>query len=135
MSSITVKFEFEIGDFVYYRNAMNDRTHSPFRHIVHERIAQECHGGIQRLYRLDGQEEEIPEVVLRSTPPLFEETASEVLEDAAAVQVFGKKQVDLKRENNQLRRTVEGLVEKLTHIEGLTDQLVSADFKKGKESQ
>lgn len=76
MSSITVDFEFEIGDIVYFKDHDHDATRIPYKYVVFERIAQECHGGVQRLYRLCGHGVDMvtmwPAVVLTKDKPAFE---------------------------------------------------------------
>lgn len=51
MSVLQAEMEFEIGDIVYHKTALHsDERATPF--IVIERFVQECHGGIQRQYRI-----------------------------------------------------------------------------------
>ena len=70
MSKIEVEFAFEIGDKVYTRTASHHAGRRPKAFIVYERLAQECHGGIQRLYKCYELEGYVPEIVLtREMPP------------------------------------------------------------------
>jgi len=70
---LTVEFQFEIGDFVYFRSARNDREHVPSRYLVMERYAQQCHGGVQRLYKLDGDFAKlVPEICLTREEPAYD---------------------------------------------------------------
>ena len=72
-SSLTVEFQFEIGDIVYYRSARNDRDSVPRRFLVMERFAQQCHGGTQILYKLDADPHAlIPEVCLSREEPAYD---------------------------------------------------------------
>lgn len=56
MSSITVEFEFEIGDLVYFKHAVHDETNKPRPLMICERIVQECPGGVQLQYKVLGDE-------------------------------------------------------------------------------
>lgn len=70
MSSITVEFQFEIGDFVYMKSAPHTMESVPNAFVVYERIAQQCHGGVQKHYKLGGRDNMIPETLLtRDRPP------------------------------------------------------------------
>ncbi len=70
MSRIEVWFIFEIGELVYFRGAPHNLRNIPQQFVVSERIAHECHGGIQRFYRLVGVPDLVPELGLsRITPP------------------------------------------------------------------
>ena len=73
MSSLTVEFAFEVGDFVYFRSSRNDRDHAPNRFVVMERYGQQCHGGVQRLYKLDGDFTKlVPEICLSREEPAYD---------------------------------------------------------------
>ena len=55
MSKLSAEFRFEIGDMVYLRPSVEGVIGGNVRAtggVVAERVAQECHGGIQRMYRL-----------------------------------------------------------------------------------
>ena len=71
MSSLTVEFAFEIGDLVYFKSATHDIGNTPVKFVVYERLAQECHGGVQRLYRVLGVKDWVPEIVLTSVLPPY----------------------------------------------------------------
>jgi len=76
MSSITVDFEFEIGDTVYFKAARHNLSDSPKGFTVCERGAVECHGGVQRFYRLTGFDNKdplsgIPCVALTKDKPAY----------------------------------------------------------------
>lgn len=77
MSSITVQFQFEIGDIVYFRQSPNNMDNIPNRFLVTERLAQQCHGGIQMLYRLHDRDALIPEVAIRGDCPPFQPDSDE----------------------------------------------------------
>lgn len=76
-SSITVEFEFEIGDLVYFKAAMHTDGETPNRFVVTERLAQQCHADIQKLYRLDGVERWIPCVALSAEMPAYQRRADD----------------------------------------------------------
>ena len=74
MSGFTVEFAFELGQQVFFRDAPHDVDQTPRAFTVYERVAQECHGGVQRLYKLmvgEGRSELYPEILLcAEMPPL-----------------------------------------------------------------
>lgn len=77
MSSITVDFEFEIGDLVYFRGASHHAGVRPKQFCVYERLAQECHGGIQRMYRVTGGTDLFPAVLLTKEQPPYQPACEE----------------------------------------------------------
>jgi hypothetical protein len=86
MSEITVSFEFEIGELVFFRDAAHCHGIRPKRFIIEERFAQQCHGGIQRLYRLHGYPRDsgylgVPEIVLSREEPAFIPVSQAELDD------------------------------------------------------
>jgi hypothetical protein len=82
MSGFQVDFAFEIGDLVYVRGSTHTQTTRPKAFVVYERIAQECHGGVQRLYKVFGLEGLVPEPVLTlDIPPFQRRSALAVAEE------------------------------------------------------
>ena len=81
MTSITVDYEFEIGDLVYFQTAAHGRGAQPNRFCVQERLAQECCAGVQKQYRLVGRSDWIPEFALTRTKPPYEPQSDESIED------------------------------------------------------
>jgi hypothetical protein len=69
---LEVVFEFCIGQIVYFKGSANNATSTPRKFVVYEQIAQRCHGGIQRQYRLCDWNEFVPEVVLTCECPPYE---------------------------------------------------------------
>ena len=71
-SEVRATFEFEISELVFFKGTQHNRNCRPNQFCVTERIAQECHGGIQRMYRLSGTDPHLlhPEIALtREEPP------------------------------------------------------------------
>jgi len=54
VSELKAEMKFEIGEIVYMRSAVDGAMAIPevFGHVVAERFAHECHGGVQRSYFL-----------------------------------------------------------------------------------
>lgn len=63
MSGFTVDFEFEIGELLWMKGSHDQRG------IVTDRIAQQCSGGIQKLYSLSRLSGFISEIALTREPP------------------------------------------------------------------
>ena len=80
MSSITAEFAFEIGDLVFFKGALHCDGHRPKQFCVYERIAQQCHGGIQMHYRLSGYTGDVPETVLTKDEPPYRPHSKEEVE-------------------------------------------------------
>lgn len=79
-SEITVKFEFEIGELVYIKGAQHCEGARPRRFVITERLAQQCHADMQRLYRLEGYDNRgygVPEVALTREEPLYQNKSNE----------------------------------------------------------
>lgn len=74
MSSITVEFQYEIGELVYLKDELNAFCHVPNSHVIIERVAQQCHGGIQRQYRLMRLDSWVPEIALQREKPEYTES-------------------------------------------------------------
>ena len=84
MSSITVEFEFEIGDLVFFKGAQHTAGHRPKQFVVYERIAQQCHGGVQKRYRVGGITELVVEPLLVRDEPPYRATTQESIDDHIA---------------------------------------------------
>ena len=89
MSVLSGEFKYEIGDMVYFRTASHRDGHRPKRFLIIERFLQQCHGGVQMLYKLDGSSEGIgsliPEIALTPDEPPFERVSDAELEWAKSV--------------------------------------------------
>jgi len=85
MSKLEVEFEFEIGDIVFSKAAQHCSGHRPKPFIIYERIAEQCHGGVQRLYKVMGFEGFVPEVVLSRDEPEYRPAPEAELKDAARI--------------------------------------------------
>ena len=72
MSSITVEFRYEIGELVYIRGATNTGSITPNRFVIIERMAQQCHADFQRLYRLVGFRDLVPEIAITRDEPEYQ---------------------------------------------------------------
>lgn len=71
MSAITVEFRFALGVSVYFKHAAHDRACRPNQFVVVERIAQECAGGLQKLYRFSGDTNTYSEIALTVEEPPY----------------------------------------------------------------
>lgn len=72
MSGINVEFKFEIGGMVYFRGSIHDFDHRPNQFVIAERSAHECHGGLQRLYKLVNYRDPVPEIALSREEPSYQ---------------------------------------------------------------
>lgn len=52
MSELKAEMEFEIGDVVYFKTSLHDKHHTPRKFTVVGRIVEECHGGVQRHFKV-----------------------------------------------------------------------------------
>jgi len=80
-SQLTAMLEFEVGEFVYRRTASHSDSVRPRRFLITERYLQQCHGGIQKMYRLDPDEGQLlPEIALTRDEPPFRGPSKECIE-------------------------------------------------------
>ena len=72
-SEVRAMFEFEIGELVFFKGTQHNRSCRPNQFCVTERLAQECHGGIQKMYRLSGTDPHLlhPEIALTREEPAY----------------------------------------------------------------
>jgi hypothetical protein len=77
MSKVSVEFQFEIGELVYFKAAAHNSSHRPRRFVIYERHVQECSGGVQKLYRLDGCDRLAVEIVLTTKEPPYRPISEE----------------------------------------------------------
>ncbi len=72
-------FEFDIGELVFFRGAQHTCGCRPKQFCITERLAQECHGGVQKLYRLSGTDPHQlhPEIALTRGEPAYRPVSSE----------------------------------------------------------
>ena len=82
-NTITVTFQFKPGDLVYFRGAAHHRGQRPARFCIETRMAEQCHGGIQRMYRLVGGDRYVPELALTSTEPGWQSKSDSDIEAEA----------------------------------------------------
>ena len=87
MSELKAEMKFEVGDFVYFRNASHHIEALPKRFVVTERLVQECHGGVQRLYKLHGHEGLVPEICLCSDMPPYIAGVKERIEELVSLEL------------------------------------------------
>ena len=81
-SSITVTFEFEIGELVFIKSATHIIGSRPKRFLILERVVQQCHGGIQLMYLLDVPNLPLrPEIALTREEPAYRPVSLEQLMD------------------------------------------------------
>ena len=91
MDTITVTFQFAPGDLVYFRAAHHGHGSRPNRFCIETRIAEECHGGIQIMYKLVGSDKCVPELALSATEPAYNPKSDEAIGLAATE---NKKELD-----------------------------------------
>lgn len=72
MTGFRVDFKFEIGDIVFAKDAAHDEGNTPLPMCIIERIAQECMGGVQQLYKTSRAEKCFPEVCLTNERPPYQ---------------------------------------------------------------
>jgi hypothetical protein len=71
-SELTATLEFEVGELVYPRSALHCDGQRPRRFVIVERYVQQCHGGVQKLYRLHGVDGNlVSEVALTREEPEY----------------------------------------------------------------
>lgn len=85
MSRMVVDFEFEIGQIVFFKSANHANGFRPATFAIYERVAQQCHGGIQCLYRLSGIEGLTPEPMLTRKEPEYRPMSEAELSDRVRV--------------------------------------------------
>lgn len=86
MSTLNVEFAFDIGDMVYFRDALHNRTHWPLRFMVVERCAVEYDGAVYRSYKLSNSDKWVAAIALSKDPPPFEQTPDERIREDARVE-------------------------------------------------
>jgi hypothetical protein len=86
-STITVAFEFELGELVYGKSARHCMGVRPRPFCILERHAVEYVGGIERLYRLDSFSVEcielFPEIALTRVEPKYCYMSAEAKDEVA----------------------------------------------------
>ena len=92
-------FQFGVGDIVYFKTAPHNRDKYPNRFMVVERFVQQCHGGVQFLYKLDPPARDglVPEIVLCIEKPPYE-ISMERLKDIANEDVLRRAEEHLQFE-------------------------------------
>ncbi len=81
MSELKADMAFEIGELVYFKGAIYNTHQTPNRYMVVERYVNECHGGIQRLYKLEGITVQVAEIALTRDVPTMDDSAIKAAED------------------------------------------------------
>jgi len=81
MSKIESEFKFELGDMVYIRGSQHIAGCRPTHFVVCERIAQECHGGVQQFYKMLGWTGAVSEIALTVEEPAFRPQSDAELAD------------------------------------------------------
>lgn len=81
MSTLSVEFAFEIGEFVYLKTADHFDGARPRKFIITEQIAERCPGGIQLHYRLGGLECNVLEICLTRDEPPYVPMTDEAVQD------------------------------------------------------
>ncbi len=71
MSTLTAEMAYEIGQFVFFRDALHNEVSQPTPHTIVERFAQECRGGVQELYKLARDSALYSEVALTDKEPPY----------------------------------------------------------------
>lgn len=80
-SELTVSFVYEIGDIVFFRASQHCAGSRPKPFLITERVAQECHGGVQQLYRMDGRPDLVSEVALSHDEPPYRPMVPAAVDD------------------------------------------------------
>lgn len=80
-NTITVTFEFPIGVLLFIRGSQHTSSHRPIASPVASRFAEECSGGIQCFYRLQGHKDPVSEVVLCREEPPYRPTLQAAIDD------------------------------------------------------
>lgn len=83
MSELKSDMAFEVGEMVYVRHALHNANRVPLQYIITERYVQECHGGIQRLYKLLGEQGMYPEIALTRERPAYQPRCEEYYDERA----------------------------------------------------
>ena len=91
MTGFTVEFQFDIGDIVYARDAAHDEASTPMPMCIIERIAQECMGGVQRLYKTSRTDKLLPEVCLTNERPPYQRVDSDRIAEQAELRATIRK--------------------------------------------
>ena len=85
MSRLIVDFAFEIGDVVFFKGSDHANGHRPKTFAIYERVAQQCCGGVQNLYRVHGIEGFTPEAMLTREEPPYRPMSDAELADRVRV--------------------------------------------------
>ena len=85
MSKVEADFQFEMGALVYIRGSSHTAGLRPVQFVVIERIAQECNGGIQRMYLLAGEAKPYSELALTLEEPPYRPMPEEAMKDRERV--------------------------------------------------
>lgn len=107
MTGINVEFKFEIGDLVYIKGTSHDFDHRPNQFLIVERLVQQCHGGIQLLYKLLDRTQHHPEIVLTREQPAYKSAS-----DAAYEERRKKNEVDREHQYDAWKRASEKVAER-----------------------
>lgn len=75
MDSVTVSFQFAVGEIVYFRTAQHDHETRPHKFMIVERQMHECSGGMQVAYKLQNSDYLCPEICLTRDRPEFDAEA------------------------------------------------------------
>lgn len=82
-NTITVTFKFSVGDLVYFSGATHNVSTVPIQAVITERIAQQCHGGIQQLYKVSSEQGLFSEVSLCLEEPPYRKRCKEYQDEMA----------------------------------------------------
>ena len=92
MRVISTTFKFDVGDIVYFSTAMHcDGTH-PIGYVVTDLISQTCHGGTQRVYKLEGADAYVAEVALTAEKPPYRQITDGQIEDRIRIAAAAREQ-------------------------------------------
>ena len=109
--TISITFEFKIGDVVYYKMSNHDHGSRPVQMIVYEQLAQTCHADTQRLYRVSSVKEWIPEILLSLKEPAMrirsDESIAEEARMCAIETSFRQEAEDIRWVASRARRAAE----------------------------
>lgn len=85
MSELKADMAFDVGDIVYHKSALFTQTITPMPQVVIERHVVECHGGVQKFYKLnEAGAALVPEIALTKEKPAYDDSYSRVREEERA---------------------------------------------------
>ena len=97
--TVAVEFEFAKGEILYRRDSNHGEGMVPRPFMVQERHVVDCHGGVQKLYKLVGEGGQFPEFSLSREMPPFQPASDALLADRARVAEARRQEYDVRWES------------------------------------